>query len=135
MTTAAQTLVQCLKAHAVHRAFCVPGESYLSVINSLYDEPSIELITCRHEGAAGFMALGHARLTGETGVLFVSRGPCCLNAAISIHSAQQDATPLVVFVGQAERENLKREAFQEINYEIMFGQIAKWSVEVYDANR
>ena len=135
MTTAAHTLVQCLKAHAVQRAFCVPGESYLSVINSLHDEPAIQLITCRHEGAAGFMALGHARLTGETGVLFVSRGPGCLNAAIAIHSAQQDATPLVVFVGQAERENLQREAFQEVNYEIMFSQMAKWAVEVHDANR
>lgn len=135
MTTAADVLVQCLKAHKVKRAFCVPGESYLSVINSLYDESEIELVTCRHEGAAGFMALGHSRLTAETGVLFVSRGPGCMNAAIAIHSAQQDATPLVVFVGQAERENLQREAFQEINYETMFSQMAKWAVEVHDEKR
>ncbi len=135
MTIAAEVLVQCLKAHNIDRVFCVPGESYLSVINRLRDARDINVITCRHESGAGFMALGHARLTSRPGVVFVSRGPGCMNAAIAIHSAQQDASPLVVFVGQAERENLRREAFQAINYEIMFNDVAKWAVEVNDEER
>lgn len=132
---AADLLVQCMLAHNVRRVYCVPGESYLSVLDSLRDQPAIEIVTCRHEGGAGFMALGHARLTGTPGVLFVSRGPGCMNAAIAIHSAQQDASPLVVFIGQAERENLKRDAFQGMNYERLFGDVAKWVVEVNDASR
>lgn len=132
---AADLLVECLLAHHVGRIYCVPGESYLSVLDSLHDQPAIEVITCRHEGGAGFMALGHARLSGAPGVLFVSRGPGCMNAAIAIHSAQQDASPLVVFIGQAERENLRREAFQGMNYERLFVDVAKWVVEVNDASR
>lgn len=130
---AADLLVECLLAHDVERVYCVPGESYLSVLDSLHDQPSINVITCRHEGGAGFMALGQARLGGRPGVLFVSRGPGCMNAAIAIHSAQQDASPLVVFIGQAERENLRREAFQGMNYERLFADVAKWVVEVNDA--
>lgn len=132
---AADLLVECLTVHGVERVFCVPGESYLSVLDSLHDQPAIDVITCRHEGGAGFMALGQARLTGKPSVLFVSRGPGCMNAAIAIHSAQQDASPLLVFVGQAERENLQREAFQYMNYERLFGDVAKWVVEVHDASR
>lgn len=132
---AADLLVKCLIAHDVERVFCVPGESYLSVLDSLHDQPAIDVVTCRHEGGAGFMAIGQARLTGKPSVLFVSRGPGCMNAAIAIHSAQQDASPLVVFVGQAERENLQREAFQYMNYERLFGDVAKWVVEVNDASR
>src|SRR5690606_24305172 len=128
---AADLLVECLIAHEVKRVFCVPGESYLSVLDGLYDAAAIDVVTCRHEGGAGFMALGQARLTGRPGVLFVSRGPGCMNAAIAIHSAQQDATPLVVFVGQAERENVQREAFQYMNYERVFADVAKWVVEVH----
>src|SRR5690606_4589669 len=123
---AADLLVECLLAHHVKRVFCVPGESYLSVLDSLHDQPAIQVVTCRHEGGAGFMALGQARLRCEPAVLFVSRGPGCMNAAIAIHSAQQDASPLVIFIGQAERENLRREAFQGMNYERMFGDVAKW---------
>ncbi len=132
---AADLLVECLIAHRVKRVYCVPGESYLSVLDSLHDQPSVDVVTCRHEGGAGFMALGHARLTGTPGVLMVSRGPGCMNAAIAIHSAQQDACPLVVLVGQAERENLQREAFQHIHYERMFSDMAKWVVEVEHANQ
>lgn len=132
---AADLLVECLIAHHVKRVYCVPGESYLSVLDSLHDQSAVEVVTCRHEGGAGFMALGHARLTGTPGVLMVSRGPGCMNAAIAIHSAQQDACPLVVLVGQAERENLQREAFQHIHYERMFSDMAKWVVEVEHAEQ
>lgn len=132
---AADLLVKCLVAHRIDQVYCVPGESYLSVLDSLRDEASIRVITCRHEGGAGFMALGDARLRAAPAVLFVSRGPGCMNAAIAIHSAQQDATPLVVFIGQAERENLRRDAFQGMNYERMFVDVAKWVVEVNDPNR
>ncbi|MCQ9618210.1 thiamine pyrophosphate-binding protein [Paenalcaligenes niemegkensis] len=131
---AADLLVKCLVAHGIDQVYCVPGESYLSVLDSLRDEESIKVITCRHEGGAGFMALGDARLRAAPAVLLVSRGPGCMNASIAIHSAQQDATPLVVFIGQAERENLRRDAFQGMNYERMFVDVAKWVVELNDPN-
>ncbi|AQS50857.1 acetolactate synthase [Paenalcaligenes hominis] len=132
---AADLLVQCLVAHDIDHVYCVPGESYLSVLDSLVDEQSIQVITCRHEGGAGFMALGDMRLRTTPAVLMVSRGPGCMNAAIAIHSAQQDAAPLVVFIGQAERENLRRDAFQGMNYERVFVDVAKWVVEVNDPNQ
>lgn len=131
---AADLLVKCLVAHGIDQVYCVPGESYLSVLDSFLDEQSIKVITCRHEGGAGFMALGDARLRAAPAVLLVSRGPGCMNAAIAIHSAQQDATPLVVFIGQAERENLRRDVFQGMNYVRIFVDVVKWVVEVNDPN-
>ncbi|MGU9990972.1 acetolactate synthase [Bordetella avium] len=135
MTRAADVFVDSLINHGVDRVFCVPGESYLSILDALSDRSAIEVVTCRHEGGAGFMALGDARLTGKPGVLFVSRGPGSMNASIAIHSAQQDAVPLVVFVGQVERPHRGMDAFQEIEYPRVFGSIAKWVTEVNDANR
>lgn len=135
MTRAANLLVQTLSKHAVDRVFCVPGESYLSVLDALSDHHDIEVVTCRHEGGAGFMAVGDARLTGRPGVLFVSRGPGSMNASIAIHSAQQDAVPLVVFIGQVERSHRGMDAFQEVEYERVFGSMAKWVTEVRDASR
>lgn len=135
MKRAADLLVETLALHGVNRVFCVPGESYLSVLDALSQRDDIETVTCRHEGGAGFMALADARLTGHPGVVLVSRGPGAMNASIAIHSAQQDAVPLVVFVGQVERVHRHMDAFQEVDYEKVFGSMAKWVVEVRDGAR
>ncbi|KAB0265731.1 thiamine pyrophosphate-dependent enzyme [Microvirga brassicacearum] len=135
MRRAADLLIDTLILHGVDRVFCVPGESYLSVLDGLSQHPDIDVVTCRHESGAGFMALADARLTGRPGVAFVSRGPGAMNAAIAVHSAEQDAVPLVLFIGQVERVHRHMGAFQEINYERVFGSMVKRVVEVNDATR
>ena len=132
---AAQLLVAELVAHGVDRVFCVPGESYLSVLDALYDERRIDVVTCRHESGAGFMAVTDAKLTGRPGVAMVSRGPGATNASIAVHTAQQDATPFVLFVGQVERKDRGKRAFQEVDYVSTFGDMAKYVVEVHDPAR
>ncbi|HWI26430.1 MAG TPA: thiamine pyrophosphate-dependent enzyme, partial [Stellaceae bacterium] len=132
--SAAELLVATLESHGVDRVFCVPGESYLAVLDALYGRP-IEVVTCRHESGAGFMAVADAKLTGRPGVCLVSRGPGASNAAIAVHTAQQDAAPLVLFVGQIERRDRGRRAFQEVNYERSFGDMAKLVVEVSDPSQ
>jgi len=129
---AAHALVETLAAHGVDRVFCVPGESYLAVLNALYDTPAIHTIACRHESGAGYMAVADAKLTGRPGIVFASRGPGACNAAIALHTAQQDAAPLVLFVGQVDRASRGKRAFQEVDYPRTFGDIAKWVVEVED---
>ncbi|HYM03385.1 MAG TPA: thiamine pyrophosphate-dependent enzyme [Stellaceae bacterium] len=132
--TAAELLVAVLEAHGVDRVFCVPGESYLTVLDALYGRP-IEVVTCRHESGAGFMAVADGKLTGRPGVCLVSRGPGASNAAIAVHTAQQDAAPLVLFIGQIERKDRGRRAFQEVTYERTFVDMAKWVVEIHDPQR
>ncbi len=132
---AADALADTLLRHGVDRAFGVPGESFLAALDALLDRPGIDLVTCRHEGAAALAAVADARLTGRPAVLFVSRGPGMSNAAIGIHVAQQDALPLVVFVGQVDRPLLGRHAFQEVDYRRMFGAVAKDVLEVQLAPR
>ena len=100
---AASVFVQTLKNHGVNRFFCVPGESYLSVMDELLYSPGIDVVTCRHEGGAGFMAVADAKCTGKAGVAFVSRGPGATNASISVHSAHQGGVPMVLFIGQVNR--------------------------------
>ncbi|HTZ80842.1 MAG TPA: thiamine pyrophosphate-dependent enzyme [Stellaceae bacterium] len=131
----AQLLVAELAAHGVDRVFCVPGESYLAVLDALYDERRIEVVTCRHESGAGFMAVADGKLTGRPGIAMVSRGPGATNAAIAVHTAQQDATPFILFVGQIERRDRGRRAFQEVNYTTTFGDMAKYVVEIHDPAR
>ena len=128
--TAAQALVGTMKSHGVTRVFCVPGESFLAVLDALHDEPAVEVITCRHEGGAGFMAVADAKLTRKAGVAFVSRGPGAANASIALHVADQDATPFVLFIGQVERKDRGRGAFQEVDYEKSFGGMCKGVWEV-----
>lgn len=135
MRRAADLLIDTLVLHGVDRVFCVPGESYLSVLDGLSQHPTVDVVTCRHESGAGFMALADARLTGRPGVAFVSRGPGTMNAAIAVHSAEQDATPLILFVGQVEREHRHMGAFQEVDYERVFGSVVKWVVEIDRAER
>lgn len=134
MPTAGELLVASLAAHGIDRVFCVPGESYLGLLDALHGR-DIDTVVCRHEAGAGFMALADARLTGRPGVVCVSRGPGASNAAIAVHTAQQDAVPLLLLVGQVAVRDLRRDAFQEIDYARMFGGQAKWVAEVTDPDR
>ncbi len=131
--TGAEVLVDCLLAQGVDTAFGVPGESYLAVLDALYEvSDRIRLIPNRHEGGAAFMAESWGKLTGAPGVAFVTRGPGATNAAIGVHTAMQNSTPMLLFIGQVDTGMKGREAFQEIDYRAFFGPIAKWAVEVED---
>ena len=134
MATAADRIVEFLAGQGIDRAFCVPGESYIALLDALH-ESAIDLVTCRSEGGAGFMAVADAKLTGKPGVVLVSRGPGACNAAIAVHTAEQDAVPLILLVGQVERRDLRRNAFQEVDYAGMFGGMAKWVGEATDAEQ
>lgn len=127
---AAALMVDCLVAQGVDRAFCVPGESYLPLLDALANSQAIDLVTCRHESGAGFMALSDAKITGRPGVAIVSRGPGATNASISVHNAEQDAAPLVLFIGQIARIDKGRGAFQEVDYTSFFADMAKGVWEV-----
>lgn len=129
MNTSSHTLLSVLAANGIDRIFQVPGESFLGILDALADFPAIDVVTCRHEAGAGFMACADGRLTGRPGVVMVSRGPGASNASIALHTAQQDAIPLILIVGQVPKKDLRREAFQEIDYQTMFGSVAKWVVE------
>lgn len=120
-------LVDTLKLNGTDMAFCVPGESYLPVLDALHDEQdTIRLIVCRQEGGAAFMAEAYGKLTGRPGICFVTRGPGATNASIGVHTAFQDSTPLILFIGQVGSGIAEREAFQEMDFRRMFGQMAKW---------
>ena len=134
MKEAGSLLVEILENQKVERVFCVPGESYLSVMNGLQDT-SIETVLCKHEGAASIMAEADGKLTGRPGIAFVTRGPGATNAAAGIHIAQQDSTPVILFVGQIGKEMYGRDAFQEVDYQQFFGGMAKLVVEVQQAYR
>ncbi len=135
MQRAADLLVDCLAAHGLDRLFCVPGESYLSFLDALLGRPEIATTVCRQEGGAGFMALADAKLTGRAGLVAVSRGPGATNVSIAIHSAQQDAVPLLVLIGQVARWERGRGAFQEVDYVKTFADMAKGVWEVEDPDR
>ncbi len=136
MRSGGQMVVEALVANGVDRIFCVPGESYLAVLDALYDASNqIQTTICRQEGGAANMAEAHGKLTGRPGILMVTRGPGATNASIGVHTAFQDSTPMIVLVGQVARDQRDREAFQEIDYRRMFGQMAKWVAEIEDASR
>jgi acetolactate synthase-1/2/3 large subunit len=129
--TGGQLLVDALKVHGVDMAFGVPGESYLSVLDAFYESAKdIKFIICRQEGGAANMADAYGKLTGRPGICFVTRGPGATNASIGIHTAFQDSTPLILFIGQVDNEVAEREAFQEIDYRRMYGQMAKWVAQI-----
>jgi acetolactate synthase-1/2/3 large subunit len=131
-----QILVDALKIHGVDLAFCVPGESYLAALDALYDaRDAIRLVTCRQEGGAANMAEAYGKLTGRPGICFVTRGPGATNASIGVHTALQDSTPMILFVGQVARDQVEREAFQEVDFRRMFGPLAKWVAEIDQAER
>ena len=129
--TAAHALVETLENQAVDRVFCVPGESYLDVLDALRDSP-IETVVARQEGGAAMMAEADAKLTGRPGVVFVTRGPGAANASSGVHVAQQDSTPLVLFAGQVARAARGRDAFQELDFAAFYGGMAKSVAEVDD---
>src|SRR5687767_15555123 len=124
-------LADALAAQGVKLAFGVPGESYLPVLDGLHDaQGKLQFIVCRQEGGASYMAEACGKLTGEPGVLFVTRGPGATNGAIGVHTAFQDSTPMVVFIGQVPNEFAEREAFQEMDYRRMYGQMTKWVAQI-----
>ncbi len=132
--TGGQLLVEALEQHGAERVFCVPGESYLAVLDALHDA-SIPVTICRQEGGAAMMADAHGKVTGKPGICMVTRGPGATNAAAGVHVAMQDSTPMILFIGQIERGMREREAFQEVNYRQMFGEMTKWVAEIDDAAR
>jgi acetolactate synthase-1/2/3 large subunit len=132
--TAAQALVDQLIVHGVSHVFCVPGESFLGVLDALRDSP-ITVTVCRQEGGAAMMAEAVGKATGRPGVCFVTRGPGATNASAGIHIAMQDSTPMIMFVGQVERAFKEREAFQELDYRAVFGSMTKWTAEIDVAER
>ncbi|MDQ5848709.1 MAG: thiamine pyrophosphate-binding protein [Pseudomonadota bacterium] len=124
-------LVDALVAQGVKMAFGVPGESYLPVLDGMHDvQDKLSFVICRQEGGASYMAEAYGKLTGEPGILFVTRGPGATNGAIGVHTGFQDSTPMVVFIGQVPNEFAEREAFQEIDYRRMYGQMAKWVAQI-----
>jgi acetolactate synthase-1/2/3 large subunit len=134
--TGAEILIDQLRIHGVDTIFGVPGESYLAALDSLHDaRNAIRYIICRQEGGAANMAEAYGKLTGKPGICFVTRGPGATNASIGLHTGFQDSTPMILLIGQVAREQSEREAFQEIDYRRMFGQMAKWVAQIEDPAR
>jgi acetolactate synthase-1/2/3 large subunit len=134
-TTAARLLVDCLARQGCDRVFTVPGESFLPVLDALHDSAGIDLVTCRHEGGAAFMACADGAMTGRPGICFVTRGPGATNASIGVHVAFQDSQPMILFVGDVDRSMRDREGFQEVDFPAFFTPIAKWAARIEDAAR
>ena len=136
MPTAAQIIVQSLIANGIDRVFCVPGESYLAVLDALADEKDrIRLITCRHEAGAANMAEAYGKLTGRPGVCMVTRGPGATHASVGVHTAEQDSTPMLLLIGQVPRGHKGRGAFQEMDHPAVFGSFSRWAAEIDDPDR
>ena len=132
--TGGRILVDELAVHGVDHAFCVPGESYLSVLDALYESP-ISLTVCRQEGGAAMMAEAYGKLTGRPGICMVTRGPGATNACPGLHIAHHDSTPMILLIGQVERSMRGRQAFQEIDYRAFLGPLTKWVDEIDDPSR
>jgi acetolactate synthase-1/2/3 large subunit len=132
--TGGQILVDALQIHGVDIAFGVPGESYLDVLDALHDS-NIRFVINRQEGGAAFMAEAYGKMTGKPGICFVTRGPGATNASIGVHTAYQDSTPMILFIGQVGGDFMDREAFQEVDYRRMYGQMAKWVAQIDRAER
>jgi acetolactate synthase-1/2/3 large subunit len=133
--TVARLLIESLEAHDVDRIFCVPGESYVGLTSTLVQQEAIELIVCRHESGAGYMALADSQLRGRAGVAVVSRGPGLANAMVSLHSAYHDCVPLIMLIGHVERRDVGRLALQEQNYARLLSDITKLVIEVIDPDQ
>lgn len=133
--TAARIFADQLVIHGADTIFGVPGESYLDLLDAIYDTPSLRFVTCRQEGGATMMADAHAKLTGKPGICAVTRAPGATNASAGIHIAEQDATPLILLVGHNARAAIGRKTFQEVDYRQMFGGMAKEISVIEDATR
>jgi acetolactate synthase-1/2/3 large subunit len=134
LRSAAEVLVDQLRIHGVQHVFCVPGESYLAVLDAFHDS-DLSVTVCRQEAGACMMAEAVGKVTGRPGVCFVTRGPGATNASHGIHIAQQDSSPMILFVGQVARDMREREAFQELDYRAVFGSMTKWATEIDDPAR
>ena len=132
--TGGELIVEALKANGVKRLSCVPGESFLAVLDALYDS-DIDVVVCRQEGGAAMMADAWGRLTGEPGICMVTRGPGSTNATAGLHIARQDSIPMILFIGQVQRDAREREAFQEVEYRRALTEFSKWVGEIDDAAR
>jgi len=131
-----EILVDALMIHGVDTVFCVPGESYLAALDALYAaREAVRLIVCRQDGGAAYMAEAYGKVTGRPGICFVTRGPGATNASIGVHAAHQDSTPMILFVGQVGSDFAEREAFQEVDFRRMFGQMTKWVAQIDRADR
>ncbi|MCW4460631.1 thiamine pyrophosphate-binding protein [Sphingomonas sp. BT-65] len=128
-------LVDNLVVQGCDRIFHVPGESFLAVLDALHDTPQVDLVTCRQEGGAAFMACADGTMTGKPGVCFVTRGPGATNASIGVHVAMQDSQPMLLFIGDVDRSMRDREGFQEVDFPAMFAPLAKWATRIEDARR
>lgn len=131
----ARLLAESLEAHDIDRIFCVPGESYVGLTSALIERNSLQLIVCRHEAGAGFMAVADGRLRDRAGVAMVSRGPGLSNAMVALHSAHHDATPLVMLIGHVERRDYGRQALQDQNYSVLLSDVTKTVIEVIDPDQ
>ena len=134
MRNGGRVLAEQLALHGADLAFCVPGESYIPLLDGLRDT-AIRLITCRHEAGAANMAEAYGKLTGRPGICMVTRGPGATHAAVGIHTAHQDSTPLILLVGQVSTQTVDRESFQEIDYRAMFGSLVKWVAQIDHVER
>ncbi|MFD1950081.1 thiamine pyrophosphate-binding protein [Sphingomonas arantia] len=133
--TGGRILVDQLVAQGCDRIFCVPGESYLAVLDALHDVPAIDLVVARQEGGVAYMAAADGAMTKRPGIAFVTRGPGATNASIGVHVAMQDSVPMILFVGDVARADRDREAFQEVDLVAMFRPLAKWAARIDDAAR
>ncbi len=133
--TAAELLVDCMVEQGTDRIFTVPGESFLAVLDALHASETVDVITCRQEGGAAFMACADGTMTGRPGIAFVTRGPGATNASIGVHVAHQDSQPMILFVGDVARRMKDREGFQEVDFAAFFGPICKWAARIDDASR
>lgn len=129
-----KVLVECLEVLGAKHGFGVPGESYLTVLDGMY-QSGMQFVNCRNEGGAGFMAAAYGKLTGQPGLCFVTRGPGATNASIGVHTAMQDSSPMILFVGQIDTATRDREVFQEVDYRAFFGGMAKWATEIEHVDR
>ncbi|HEY0012799.1 MAG TPA: thiamine pyrophosphate-binding protein [Allosphingosinicella sp.] len=135
LRTGGRILVDNLVAQGCDRIFCVPGESYLAVLDALHDTKEIDLVVCRHEGGVAYMAEADGKMTGRPGIAFVTRGPGATNASVGVHVAHQDSTPMILFVGDVARGDRDREGFQEVDFLTMFAPLTKWTARIEDARR
>jgi acetolactate synthase I/II/III large subunit len=133
--TVARLLAESLEAHDVDRIYCVPGESYVGLTSVLVERNSMQLVVCRHESGAGFMAVADGRLRSRAGVAMVSRGPGLSNAMVALHSAWHDCTPMVLLIGHVERRDVGRQALQEQNYSVLLADTTKLVIEVIDPDQ
>lgn len=133
--TGGRILIDNLRAQGCDRIFTVPGESFLAALDALHGQSDIQLVTCRHEGGAAYMAEADGKLTGRPGVAFVTRAPGATNASVGVHVAFQDSTPMILLVGDVDRGVRDREVFQEVDFAAMFAPLAKWAARIDDARR